>query len=196
MDLVQKVYRFGRAAPRLNKLSGGDWKKTKARAKALSENMAEELVKLTAERQIQQGHAFAPRYRVAARIRKRCFLMWRLKIQLRCVEEIKADNELPWPMDRLLCGDVGFGKTEIAARAIFKCVMDGKQAAMLVPTTIWQISIIIRLSARFERFPLHCEMMSRFKSEAALAMWRNGLQTAGRTMLIRTHRILSKGHQI
>ena len=61
-------------------------------------------------------------------------------------------------MDRLLCGDVGFGKTEIAARAIFKCVMDGKQAAMLVPTTIWQISIIIRLKARFERFPLHCEM--------------------------------------
>lgn len=112
--------------------------------------------------------------------------------QLRCVEEIKADMELPWPMDRLLCGDVGFGKTEIAARAIFKCVMDGKQAAMLVPTTILANQHYHTFKERFERFPCTVEMMSRFKSEAALKDVAERVADGRADVLIGTHRILSK----
>ena len=191
MDLVQKYIGSGGAAPRLNKLSGGDWKKTKARAKAAIENMAEELVKLTAERQIQQGHAFAPDT-VWQHEFEEMFPYVETENQLRCVEEIKADMELPWPMDRLLCGDVGFGKTEIAARAIFKCVMDGKQAAMLVPTTILANQHYHTFKERFERFPCTVEMMSRFKSEAALKDVAERVADGRADVLIGTHRILSK----
>ena len=153
--------------------------------------MAEELVKLTAERQIQQGHAFAPDT-VWQHEFEEMFPYVETENQLRCVEEIKADMELPWPMDRLLCGDVGFGKTEIAARAIFKCVMDGKQAAMLVPTTILANQHYHTFKARFERFPCTVEMMSRFKSEAALKDVAERVADGRADVLIGTHRILSK----
>ena len=191
MDLVQKYIGSGGAAPKLNKLSGGDWKKTKARAKAAIENMAEELVKLTAERQIQQGYAFSPDT-VWQHEFEEMFPYVETDNQLRCIEEIKADMELPWPMDRLLCGDVGFGKTEIAARAIFKCVMDGKQAALLVPTTILANQHYHTLKERFERFPCTVEMMSRFKSEAAQKETAEGVSEGRVDVLIGTHRILSK----
>ena len=115
--------------------------------------------RLTAERQIQQGHAFAPDT-VWQHEFEEMFPYVETDNQLRCIEEIKADMEMPWPMDRLLCGDVGFGKTEIAARAIFKCVMDGKQAAMLVPTTILANQHYHTFKERFERFPCTVEMMS------------------------------------
>lgn len=191
MDLVQKYIGSGGAAPKLNKLSGGDWKKTKARAKAAVEHMAEELVRLTAERQIQQGHAFAPDT-VWQHEFEEMFPYVETDNQLRCIEEIKADMEMPWPMDRLLCGDVGFGKTEIAARAIFKCVMDGKQAAMLVPTTILANQHYHTFKERFERFPCTVEMMSRFKSEAALKDTAEKTADGRIDVLIGTHRILSK----
>ena len=148
-------------------------------------------MKLTAERQIQQGHAFAPDT-VWQHEFEEMFPYVETENQLRCVEEIKADMELPWPMDRLLCGDVGFGKTEIAARAIFKCVMDGKQAAMLVPTTILANQHYHTFKERFERFPCTVEMMSRFKSEAALKDVAERVADGRADVLIGTHRILSK----
>ncbi len=191
MDLVQKYIGSQGSAPKLNKLSGGDWKKTKARAKAAIENMAEELVKLTAERQIQQGYAFSPDT-VWQHEFEEMFPYVETDNQLRCIEEIKNDMELPWPMDRLLCGDVGFGKTEVAARAIFKCIMDGKQAALLVPTTILANQHYHTLKERFERFPCTVEMMSRFKSEAALKEIADGVADGRVDVLIGTHRILSK----
>lgn len=191
MDLVQKYIGSGGMAPKLNKLSGGDWKKTKARAKAAIENMAEELVRLTAERQIQQGHSFAPDT-VWQHEFEEMFPYVETDNQLRCIEEIKADMEMPWPMDRLLCGDVGFGKTEVAARAIFKCVMDGKQAALLVPTTILANQHYHTLKERFERFPCTVEMMSRFKSEAAQKEISERVSEGRVDVLIGTHRILSK----
>ena len=191
MDLVQKYIGSGGAAPKLNRLAGGDWKKTKARAKAAIENMAEELVKLSAERTLQQGHAFAPDT-VWQREFEQMFPYVETDNQLRCIEEIKADMEMPFPMDRLLCGDVGFGKTEVAARAVFKCVMDGKQAAVLVPTTILANQHYHTFKERFEKFPCTVEMMSRFKSEGEQKKIAEQVADGRVDVLIGTHRILSK----
>lgn len=191
MDLVQKYIGSGGAAPKLNKLAGGDWKKTKARARAAIENMAEELVKLSAERMMQQGHAFAPDT-VWQREFEQMFPYVETDNQLRCIEEIKADMEMPFPMDRLLCGDVGFGKTEVAARAVFKCVMDGKQAAVLVPTTILANQHYHTFKERFEKFPCTVEMMSRFKSESEQKKIAEQVADGRVDVLIGTHRILSK----
>lgn len=191
MDLVQKYIGSGGAAPKLNKLAGGDWKKTKARAKAAIENMAEELVRLSAERTMQPGHAFAADT-VWQREFEDLFPYVETDNQLRCIDEIKADMEMPYPMDRLLCGDVGFGKTEVAARAVFKCIMDGKQAAILVPTTILANQHYHTFKERFEKFPCTVEMMSRFKSEAAQKAVAEQVADGRVDVLIGTHRILSK----
>lgn len=191
MDLVQKYIGSGGTMPKLSKLSGGDWKKTKARAKAAIENMAEELVKLTAERQMQPGHSFG-RDTVWQHEFEEMFPYVETDNQLRCVDEIKMDMEMPWPMDRLLCGDVGFGKTEIAARAVFKCIMDGKQAAVLVPTTILANQHYHTFKERFERFPCTVDMMSRFRNEAQLKQTAEKVADGSVDVLIGTHRILSK----
>lgn len=191
MDLIQTYIGSGGAAPKVNKLSSGDWKKTKARAKAAIANMAEELVRLSAERMVEQGYAFSPDTPWQRQFEE-MFPYEETADQLRCIEEIKRDMEMPWPMDRLLCGDVGFGKTEVAARAVFKCIMEGKQAAVLVPTTILADQHYRTFLKRFENFPCEIDMLSRFRNEAQQKKTMEGVANGSVDVLVGTHRILSK----
>ncbi len=190
LDRVQKYIGSGGKAPKLNSLSGAAWKKTRARAQAAIQNMAKELVKLTAERKLEKGHAFAPDGPWQKEFEE-MFPYVETDDQLKCIEEIKRDMEMPWPMDRLLCGDVGFGKTEIAARAIFKCVLDGKQAAVLVPTTLLADQHYRTFHERFAKFPCNIDCMSRFKSKTDLNNIAQRASEGKTDILIGTHRILS-----
>lgn len=191
MDLIQTYIGSGGAAPKVNKLSSSDWKNTKAKAKAAIANMAEELVRLSAERTMEQGYSFSPDTPWQRQFED-MFPYEQTADQLRCIDEIKRDMELPWPMDRLLCGDVGFGKTEVAARAVFKCIMDGKQAAVLVPTTILADQHYRTFKNRFESFPCSVDMLSRFRNEAEQRKTMQGVADGSVDVLVGTHRILSK----
>ncbi len=191
MDRIQSYIGSGGAAPKVNKLSSGDWKKTKARAKAAIANMAEELVRLSAERMVEQGYSFSPDTPWQRQFEE-MFPYEETADQLRCIDEIKRDMEMPWPMDRLLCGDVGFGKTEVAARAVFKCIMEGKQAAVLVPTTILADQHYRTFTKRFENFPCTIDMLSRFRNEAQQKKTMEGVEDGSVDVLVGTHRILSK----
>lgn len=191
MDLIQTYIGSGGAAPKINKLSSGDWKKTKARAKAAIANMAEELVRLSAERTMEEGYSFSPDTPWQRQFED-MFPYEETADQLRCIDEIKRDMEMPWPMDRLLCGDVGFGKTEVAARAVFKCIMDGKQAAVLVPTTILADQHYHTFKKRFENFPCTIDMLSRFRNEAQQKKTMEAVADGSVDVLVGTHRILSK----
>ena len=190
MDIIQKYIGSDGIAPKVNKLSGGEWKATKAKAKAAIAEMAKELLDLYAHRKMQKGHAFAEDT-VWQREFEDAFPYEETDDQLRCIEEIKEDMERPAAMDRLLCGDVGFGKTEVAARALFKCIADGKQAAVLVPTTILANQHYYTLKERFEQFPLKVEMLSRFRSEARQAQIIDELNKGQIDLIIGTHRLLS-----
>lgn len=191
MDLIQSYIGSGGAAPKVNKLSSGDWSKTKARAKAAIANMAEELVRLSAERTMEEGYSFSPDTPWQRQFEE-MFPYEETSDQLRCIDEIKRDMELPWPMDRLLCGDVGFGKTEVAARAIFKCIMEGKQAAVLVPTTILANQHYHTFLERFSAFPCTVDMLSRFRSESEQQKTISAVADGSVDILVGTHRILSK----
>ena len=127
LGMLQKYVGGDGVTPKLNRLSGNEWKQTKARARKAVDDMAQELIRVSAARMKEKGHAFSPDT-VWQKEFEDSFPYTETDDQLRCVEEIKADMEKESPMDRLLCGDVGFGKTEVAARALFKCVADGKQA--------------------------------------------------------------------
>ncbi len=190
LDRVQKYIGSGANAPKLNSLSGTAWKKTKAKAQAAIQNMAKELVRMTAERKLEKGHAFAPDCALQKEFEE-IFPYVETDDQLKCIEEVKRDMEMPWPMDRLLCGDVGFGKTEVAARAVFKCVLDGKQAAVLVPTTLLADQHYRTFHERFAQFPCTIECMSRFKSAAELKKIAQRVSEGKVDILIGTHRILS-----
>jgi transcription-repair coupling factor (superfamily II helicase) len=135
LDLIQKYIGSEGKQPKLNKLNGTDWAKTKSRVKESLKEIAGELVKLYAKRQASKGHAFS-KDTIWQKQFEDSFPYEETEDQLKCIEEVKRDMEMEKPMDRLLCGDVGYGKTEVAIRAIFKAVMDGKQVAYLVPTTI------------------------------------------------------------
>lgn len=191
MDLVQKYIGGDSASPKLNKLSGNEWKATKARAKAAIANMAQELLEVSAARQMEKGHAFSPDT-VWQKEFEDGFPYSETDDQLRCIEEIKKDMELDQSMDRLLCGDVGFGKTEVAARAMFKAAADGKQVAVLVPTTILANQHYYNLKERFEKFPFKVELLSRFRSEAQQKQVLEGLEKGSVDVVIGTHRLLSK----
>lgn len=191
MDMIQKYIGSDGASPKLNKLSGGDWKATKAKAKAAIAEMARELLELYAQRKMQKGHAFGEDT-VWQKEFEDAFPYTETDDQLRSVEEIKADMESPSAMDRLLCGDVGFGKTEVAARALFKCIADGKQAAVLVPTTILANQHYYTLKERFEQFPLKVEMLSRFRSDKQQEKIIDQLSKGQIDLVIGTHRLLSK----
>ena len=190
MDLIQPYIGSGGSAPRINKLSTADWKKTKARARAAIENMAEELVKLSAERKMEFGHQFEPDTPWQQQFEEQ-FPFEETDDQLRSIEEIKRDMESPWPMDRLLCGDVGFGKTEVAARAVFKCVMEGKQAAFLVPTTLLARQHYETFKERFRNFPCNIDLLCRFRSEAQQKETIRKTAEGGVDVIIGTHRLLS-----
>ena len=190
MDIVQKYIGSDGVTPKINKLSGSEWKVTKAKAKAAIAEMASELLDLYAKRKMKKGYSFE-KDTVWQKEFEDAFPYEETDDQLRSVEEIKADMERPVAMDRLLCGDVGFGKTEVAARALFKCIAEGKQAAVLVPTTILANQHYYTLKDRFEQFPCKVEMLSRFRSEKQQNTIIEQVARGQVDLIIGTHRLLS-----
>lgn len=191
MDLIQKYIGSDDAPPKLNKLGGTEWAKTKSKVKKAIEDMAEDLLKLYAEREKTKGHA----YSVDSDWQKQfedLFPYEETPDQLRCIEEVKMDMQKERAMDRLLCGDVGYGKTEVAIRAAFKAVGDSKQVAFLVPTTILAQQHYNTFKERFSGFPINVEMLSRFKSPSAQKPILEGVRTGNVDIIIGTHRLLSK----
>ncbi|MBN7774169.1 transcription-repair coupling factor [Clostridium aminobutyricum] len=191
MDLIQKYISADGVTPKINKLSGVEWKKTKAKAKAAIANMAKELLELSAARQIEKGYAFSVDTEWQKEFEDN-FPYEETSDQLRCIKEIKADMETSVAMDRLLCGDVGYGKTEVAARALFKCVADGKQAAVLVPTTLLANQHYFNMKSRFEKFPFKVEMLCRFRNDRQQDEIVSKLSRGSIDLVIGTHRMLSK----
>lgn len=190
LDLVTK-YIGGRedAAVRLNKLNSAEWQKTRARVKKAVAEMAKELIALYAKRNHAKGHAFSPDTDWQNDFERR-FPYDETEDQLRCIEEIKRDMESPAPMDRLLCGDVGFGKTEVALRAAFKCMMDGKQCALLCPTTILAWQHFQTVQRRMEGFPVKIDLLSRFRSPKEQKQILSELRRGEVDMIIGTHRLV------
>jgi transcription-repair coupling factor (superfamily II helicase) len=191
MDLIQKYVGAEGAVPKVNKLSGGEWKKTKAKVKAAIEDMAEELLALSAARSMEKGFSFSPDT-TWQREFEDLFPYEETKDQLRADREIKRDMEKDTAMDRLLCGDVGYGKTEVAARAVFKCITEGKQAAILVPTTILANQHYYTFKERMENFPFEIEMLSRFRSDKQQDEIIQKMKKGSIDVVIGTHRLLSK----
>lgn len=191
MSLVQRYVGSESVTPKIYKLSGNEWEKTKAKAKGAIAEMAKELIELSATRKADPGHAFAQDTPWQKQFED-SFPYAETQDQLRCIEEIKKDMEKPEAMDRLLCGDVGYGKTEVAARAMFKCAMEGKQVAVLVPTTILANQHYNTLKDRFEKFPFKVEMLSRFRTPQQQKLIIEGVKEGRIDVIIGTHRLLSE----
>ena len=196
LDLISKyIGAGGEDRPvRLNKLGGTEWQKSKAKAKAATKELASKLIALYAQRQKTIGYAF-PEDDVWQQEFEAAFPYEETDDQIRCTEEIKADMMSPRPMDRLLCGDVGFGKTEVAMRAIMKCVMSGKQAAILVPTTVLARQHYLTACQRFLGYPIHIEVISRFRSQKEEGNIYRRLKNGDIDLLIGTHKLFSKAIQ-
>lgn len=190
MGFLQKYVGAEGIKPKINKLSGGDWKATKAKAKLAIAEMTGQLLELYAKRQGRLGYAFGPDSPWQKEFED-SFPFAETEDQLVATEEIKSDMEKDFAMDRLLCGDVGFGKTEVAARAIFKCISDGKQAVVLVPTTILAIQHYHTLRERFEKFPMKVAVISRFQSKKEQDEILKNMSKGQIDLLIGTHRLLS-----
>ncbi len=193
LDLVSKYIGGGNedANVRLNKIGTDSWQKTKAKARKAAKDMAGELIQLYAARKRQQGFAFAADSPWQKEFEDN-FPYPETDDQLRSIGEIKRDMESPIPMDRLLCGDVGFGKTEVAMRAIMKAIMDGKQAAILVPTTVLAQQHYQTAIARFRGFPVNIDMLSRFRSTTEQRKTIQKLRSGGVDLIIGTHKLLQK----
>ena len=176
---------------KLNKLGGTDWTKAKSRAKAAAKDLAKGLIKLYAERQRRPGFAFSPDSPWQTEFEE-AFPYAETGDQLQAIADIKKDMEQPRPMDRLLCGDVGYGKTEVALRAIMKCVLDGKQAAILVPTTVLAQQHYATACGRFKDFPVKIEVLSRFTTAKEQKRILEAARTGGLDLLIGTHKLLQK----
>ena len=192
LDLIQK-YRSTDAgpAPMLNKLGGQSWAKTKARVRKAMEDMADELLKLYAQRKAAQGHAFSTDNEFQREFED-AFDYNETDDQLSAIADIKADMESRMPMDRLLCGDVGYGKTEVAMRAAFKAVQDGKQVAVLTPTTVLSFQHFETFKKRFAQFPINVDLISRFRTAKEQKEILERLEAGKIDILIGTHRLLSK----
>ena len=193
LDMVSKYIGSGGedSNVRLNKIGSDAWQKTKTKARKAAKDMAGELIKLYAARKRQSGFAFA------------ADSPWQMEFednfpypetddQLRCISEIKGDMESPVPMDRLLCGDVGFGKTEVALRAVMKAVMDGKQVAILVPTTVLAQQHYQTAVSRFRGFPVNIDVLSRFRPASAQKKTLQNLRAGQVDLIIGTHKLLQK----
>lgn len=192
MDLVSKyIGPKDDGRMKLNKLNSCEWQKTKNRVKKACADMADELIALYAKRMKIKGFAFKEDTPWQTEFEER-FPYTETEDQLRCIEEIKADMEKQNPMDRLLCGDVGFGKTEVALRAAFKCVMDSKQCAILCPTTILAWQHYQNAVKRFEGYPITIELMSRFRTPKQIKETLKKLKTGEVDIVIGTHRIVQK----
>ena len=191
-DAVGMVARYlGGDAPRLHRLGGTDWARATAKVKRAVRDMAGELVRLYTVRMSVPGHAFSPDSPWQQELED-AFPYEETPDQLRVIDEVKADMELPVPMDRLICGDVGFGKTEIALRAAFKAVMSGKQVAVLVPTTLLAEQHFITFSERFSPFPVTVKMLSRFVSPGDQQQVVADLAAGKVDVVIGTHRLLGR----
>jgi len=192
LDLVSKyIGKSEDGTVRLSRLGSPEWQKTRARVRAAVADMAEELTALYRRRLAAKGHAFSEDNDWQRDFELR-FLYAETDDQLRCIGEIKADMQSERPMDRLLCGDVGFGKTEVALRAAFKCVMDSKQCAVLVPTTILAWQHYQTFLSRMEGFPVRVELLSRFRTAKQQAEVLRGLKTGEVDIVIGTHRLIQK----
>jgi transcription-repair coupling factor (superfamily II helicase) len=191
LHLVQKYVGAGGETPALNKLGSGAWKRTKRRVKTAIREIAQELLRLYAAREVKPGFAFSPDTHWHQEFIE-SFEFEETEDQLRAIEDVKADMEKPHPMDRLVCGDVGYGKTEVALRAAFKAMTDGKQVAMLVPTTILALQHWHTFSRRFAPYPITVEMLSRFRSPIEQKKVVEGLRTGYVDLVIATHRLLQK----
>ncbi|MGI9075005.1 MAG: transcription-repair coupling factor [Bryobacteraceae bacterium] len=190
LDLVQKYRGAGEAKPHLDRLGGVTWEKTKSRVKAKMRDMADELLKLYAQRRMVQGFAFSTDSNWQREFED-AFEYAPTKDQLNAISQIKADMETQQPMDRLLCGDVGFGKTEVAMRAAFKALGDGKQVAVLAPTTVLSFQHYETFRRRFASFPIRVELISRFRTSKQIKSVLEDLSTGKVDVLIGTHRLFS-----
>ncbi len=176
---------------KLNKIGGKDWEKTRNKVRAAVKDMADQLIALYSKRQNSPGYAFSPDIDMQSDFERR-FEYDETSDQLRAIDEIKGDMEKPYPMDRLLCGDVGFGKTEVALRAAFKCAADGKQCAILVPTTILAYQHYRTILKRFDGFPVEIEMLSRFRTPKEQEKILKNLKRGSLDIIVGTHRLVSK----
>ena len=194
LDLVSKYIGSGEDAQetrKLSRLGGTDWEKAKTRAKKAVKDLAKGLIQLYAERQRQPGFAFSPDSPWMKEFEDE-FEYAETDDQLRCIAEIKQDMEQARPMDRLLCGDVGYGKTEVAFRAIMKCVLDGKQAAILVPTTVLARQHYLTAKQRFAKYPVEIDVVSRFRTQTQMKDTLRRMEQGGIDLLIGTHRLFQK----
>ena len=191
LDRVQKYIGREGVAPKLNRMSGGEWQRQKARVKAAIKDMADELVKLYARRGASDGFAFSPDTPWQREFED-AFPYEETPDQLQSIEEIKADMEKKQVMDRLLCGDVGYGKTEVALRAAFKAVMDSKQVAILAPTTILVQQHYQTILKRFAGYPVRVDTLSRFKTAAQQRDTLRKLMAGEIDIIVGTHRLLAK----
>ena len=192
LDLVQKY--TGAARPSLDRLGGTTWEKAKIRVKKAMRDMAEELLKLYAARKAMPGHAFSPDSHWQQEFEDA--FEWELTSdQANAITDIKSDMQTSATMDRLLCGDVGYGKTEVAMRAAFKAVMDGKQVALLAPTTVLTFQHLKTLRDRFAAFPVRIDMVSRFRTKPEQKQTLEDLKDGKVEIIVGTHRLLSKDVQ-
>ena len=197
LDLVSKYIGGGGGGDgesrpaKLNKLGGADWSKQKKKARAAAKDLAKGLIELYAQRQRQPGFAFSPDSPWQREFEE-AFDYAETEDQLRCIAEIKKDMERAMPMDRLLCGDVGYGKTEVALRAVMKCVLDGKQAAILVPTTVLAQQHYATAVNRFRSFPVEIRVLSRFQTPGQVRQILYDLGAGKIDLLIGTHKLLRR----
>lgn len=194
LDQVSKYIGAGADAAetkKLSRLGGTDWEKAKSKAKKAVQDLAEGLIQLYAQRQRQPGFAFSPDSPWQREFEEQ-FEYTETDDQLRCIAEIKRDMENAVPMDRLLCGDVGYGKTEVAFRAIMKCVLDGKQAAILAPTTVLARQHYLTALKRFSKYPVNVDVVSRFRTSAQMKETLQRVAQGKVDILIGTHRLFNK----
>jgi transcription-repair coupling factor (superfamily II helicase) len=194
VDQIDRVSRYigaGEAAPQLTRLGTQDWERAKRKARQAVQDLADDLIQLYAQRQLAQGYAFNPDTEWQREL-EASFPYTETPDQLKAIHDVKHDMESPHPMDRLVCGDVGFGKTEVALRAAFKAVQDGKQVAVLVPTTVLAQQHYETFTRRMAAFPVTIEMISRFRSAKEQAEIIRRLATGEVDIIVGTHRLLSQ----
>ncbi|MGD7046459.1 transcription-repair coupling factor [Jeotgalibacillus proteolyticus] len=191
IELVQKYVGSEGKEPKLYKLGGTEWKRVKSKVQSSVADIADDLIKLYAERETAKGYAFTEDTNEQQEFES-AFPYQETDDQLRSIEEIKKDMQRERPMDRLLCGDVGYGKTEVAIRAAFKAIMDGKQVAILVPTTILAQQHYETMMERMQDFPVNIGLLSRFRTRKQQQETMKGLQAGTIDVVVGTHRLLSK----
>ncbi len=192
MDQLDTITRYvGAESPSLSKMGGSDWSNTKSKARKAVKQIAGDLIKLYSARMASRGHAFGSDTPWQSELEE-AFAYVETPDQLTAINEVKADMEKQVPMDRLISGDVGFGKTEIAVRAAFKAVQDSKQVALLVPTTLLASQHYQTFTERYSGFPVRVKALSRFQTAKEAKEVLAGLKDGSVDIVIGTHRLLSK----